>query len=98
MGQSATGEGATVDMARIGPTVMAAAGERKRQSNRLQAHVLSWNSERALSHGEKTTRPCSNGSHMHNDYPANHSSCRINSAEGQATPLAGEAGDASPPP
>jgi hypothetical protein len=40
----------------------------------------------------------SNGSRMHNDWPANHSSRRINSAAGQATPLAGEAGDASPPP
>jgi hypothetical protein len=30
--------------------------------------------------------------------PANHSSRRINSAAGQATPLAGEADDASPPP
>jgi hypothetical protein len=40
----------------------------------------------------------SNGSRTHNDCPANHSSCRINSATGQATPLAGEAGDASPPP
>jgi hypothetical protein len=38
----------------------------------------------------------SNGSH--NGCPANHSSHRINSAAGQATPLAGEAGDASPPP
>jgi hypothetical protein len=33
-----------------------------------------------------------------NSYPANHSSCRINFAAGQATPLAGEAGDASPLP
>jgi hypothetical protein len=40
----------------------------------------------------------SNGSRMHNDCPANHSSRHINSAAGQATPLAGEAGDASPPP
>jgi hypothetical protein len=40
----------------------------------------------------------SNGSRTHNDCPANHSSRRINSAAGQATPLAGEAGDASPPP
>jgi hypothetical protein len=38
----------------------------------------------------------SNGSH--NGCPANHSSCRIDSVAGQATPLAGEAGDASPPP
>jgi hypothetical protein len=40
-GQSAAGEGATVDMAKSGPTVMAAAGERKRRSNHLQAHVPS---------------------------------------------------------
>jgi hypothetical protein len=38
----------------------------------------------------------SNGSR--NGCPANHLSRRINSAVGQATPLAGEAGDASPPP
>jgi hypothetical protein len=38
----------------------------------------------------------SNGSH--NVCPANHPSHRINSTAGQATPLAGEAGDASPPP
>jgi hypothetical protein len=56
-GQSAAGEGATVDMAKSGPTVMAAAGERKRRSNRLQAHVPSWSSRRALSHGVKTKRP-----------------------------------------
>jgi hypothetical protein len=40
----------------------------------------------------------SNGSRIHNGCPANHSSCRINSTAGQVTPLAGEAGDASPPP
>jgi hypothetical protein len=40
----------------------------------------------------------SNGSRTHNGRPVNHSSRRINSAAGQATPLAGEAGDASPPP
>jgi hypothetical protein len=59
MGQSAAGEGATIDMAKSGPAVMAAAGERKRQSNRLQAHVHSWGSRRALSHDVKTTRSCS---------------------------------------
>jgi hypothetical protein len=40
----------------------------------------------------------SNGSRTHNGRPASHSSRRINSAAGQAAPLAGEAGDASPPP
>src|SRR5688572_12304534 len=41
------------------PAVMAAAGGRKQQSNRLQAHVPSWGSRGALSHGVKMTRPCS---------------------------------------
>jgi hypothetical protein len=58
-GQSAAGEGAMVNMAKSGPAVMAAAGGRKQRSRRLQAHVPSWDSERALSHGVKTTRPCS---------------------------------------
>jgi hypothetical protein len=40
----------------------------------------------------------SNGLRTHNGCPANHSSRRINSAAGQATPLAGGASDASPPP
>jgi hypothetical protein len=40
----------------------------------------------------------SNGSRTHNGCPANHSSRRINSVAEQATPLAGEAGDASPSP
>jgi hypothetical protein len=48
-----------VGMAKSGPAVMVAAGERKQQSNRLQAHVPSWSSRGALSHGVKTTRPCS---------------------------------------
>jgi hypothetical protein len=58
-GQSAAGEGATVDMAKSGPAVMAAAGGWKQQSNRLQTHVPSWSSRGALSHGVKTTRLCS---------------------------------------
>jgi hypothetical protein len=58
-GQSAAREGATVDMAKSGPAVMAAADGRKQRSSRLQAHVPSWSSRRTLSHGIKTTRPCS---------------------------------------
>jgi hypothetical protein len=38
---------------------MAAAGERKQQSNRLQAHVPSWSGRGALSHIVKTTCSCS---------------------------------------
>jgi hypothetical protein len=99
MGQSTAGEGATADMAKSGPTVMAAADERKRRSNRLQAHVPSWSSRRTLSHGVKTTHPCSipRTAHAHG-CPANHPSRRINSAAGQAPPLAGEASIVSPPP
>ena len=59
MGRSAAGEGATVDTARNGPAVMAEAGGPKQRSSRQQAHVPSWDSERTLSHGVKTTRPCS---------------------------------------
>jgi hypothetical protein len=59
MGQSAAGEGATVDTAKNEPTVMAVASGRKQRSSRLQAHVPSWDSERALPHGVKTMRPCS---------------------------------------
>jgi hypothetical protein len=40
----------------------------------------------------------SNGPRTRDARPVSHSSCRINSAAGQATPLAGEAGDASLPP
>jgi hypothetical protein len=58
-GQSAAGEGATVDTARNGPVVMAVADGRKQRSSHQQAHVPSWDSERTLSHGVKTTRPCS---------------------------------------
>jgi hypothetical protein len=58
-GQSAAGEGATVDMAKSGPAAMAGAGGQKQRSSRLQAHVPSWDNERTLSHGVKTTRPCS---------------------------------------
>jgi hypothetical protein len=38
-GQSATGEGATVDTAKNGPAVMAMAGGRKQQSSHQQAHA-----------------------------------------------------------
>jgi hypothetical protein len=58
-GQSAAGEGVTVDTARNGPTVMAVAGRRKQQSSRQQAHVPSWGSWRTLSHDVKMTHPCS---------------------------------------
>jgi hypothetical protein len=48
-----------VNTARNGPAVMAVVGGRKQRSSRLQTHVPSWDSKRALSHRVKTTRPCS---------------------------------------
>jgi hypothetical protein len=48
--------------------------------------------------GDALVSRSSNGSRTHNDRPVSHSSHRINSAAGKAAPLAGEAGDASPPP
>jgi hypothetical protein len=58
-GQSATGEGATVDTTRNGPAVMTVAGGRKQPSRSQQAHAPSWDSERTLTHGVTTARPCS---------------------------------------
>jgi hypothetical protein len=100
-GQSAAREGATVDTARNGPAVMVVAGGRKQRSSRQQAHApLLGQRENPLPRCEDDAPVfrSSNGSRTHNGCPANHSSRRINSAAGQAAPLAGEAGDASPPP
>jgi hypothetical protein len=100
-GQLAAGGGATVDTAKNGPTAMAVTGGRKQQSCRQpssrpiqgqQGNPLSWRED-----GAPVFRS-SNGSRTCNGCPMNHSSRRINSAARQATPLAGEAGDASPPP
>jgi hypothetical protein len=88
-----------VDMAKSGSAVMAAADERKQRSNHLQAHVPSWSSRGALSHGVKTTRPCSVPRMARARVRlANHPSRRINSAVGQVKPLASEAGVVSSPP
>jgi hypothetical protein len=99
MGRSAAEGGATVDMAKSGPAVMAAADERKWRSNRLWVHVPSWSSRGALSYGVKTRPPCSVPRMARaRGRPANHPSRRINFAAGQAIPFAGEAGVISPPP
>jgi hypothetical protein len=58
-GQSAAGIGATVDMAKSGLAVIAATDVRKRRSNHLQGRILSRSGRGALSHGIKTTHPCS---------------------------------------
>jgi hypothetical protein len=100
-GQSAAGGGATVDTAKNGPAAMAVTGGRKQQSRRQpsscpiqgqQANPLS-----RCEDGAPVFRS-SNGSRTRNGCPVKHSSRCINSSAGQAAPLAGEAGDASPPP
>jgi hypothetical protein len=100
-GQSAAREGTTVDANKNGPAVMAVAGERKQRSHRQPSsrplmgqreNPLPWHED-----GAPVFRS-SNGSRTRNGCPVNHSSHRINSAAGQAAPLAGEAGDASPSP
>jgi hypothetical protein len=100
-GQSAAGEGATVDTARNGPASNGG-------GRRAEAAVKSSARSRPLLGQRENPLPrreddapvfrSSNGSRTHNGCPADHSSRRINSVAGQATPLAGEAGDASPPP
>jgi hypothetical protein len=50
--------GATVNTAKNGPVVMAVAAGRSSGHVVSQAYVPSWGSERTLSHGVKTARPC----------------------------------------
>jgi hypothetical protein len=100
-GQSAAGEGATVDAAKNGPAVMAVAGGKKHRSRRQpSSRPLVGQRENPLPRREDDASVfrSSNGSRTRNGYPANHSPRRINSAAGQAAPLAGEAGDALPSP
>jgi hypothetical protein len=100
-GQSAAGEGATVDTARNRLAVMAVAGGQKQRSSRQpSSRPLQGQRENPLPRCEDGAPVfhSSNSSHTRNGCPANHSSRRINSAAGQAAPLAGEAGDASPSP
>jgi hypothetical protein len=100
-GQSAAGEGATVDAAKNGPTVMAVAGRQKQRSRRQpSSRHLKGQRENPLSRREDDAPVFRSSKHSRtsNGCPANHSPRRINSAAGQAAPLAGEASDASPSP
>jgi hypothetical protein len=91
----------TVDTAENGPAIMAVAGGRKQRSRRQPSsrpvREQQGNPPSRREDGAPVFRS-SNGSHARNGCPVNHSSRRINSAAGQAAPLAGEAGDASPSP
>jgi hypothetical protein len=93
--------GATVNMAKNGPTVMAVAGERKQRSRRQPSlcpiQGQQGNPLPRREDGAPVFRS-SNGSRTRNGCPANHSPRRINSTAGQVAPLAGEASDASPSP
>jgi hypothetical protein len=93
--------GATVNTAKNGPAVMAVAGGQEQRS-RCQPSLrpIRGQRENPLSRREDNAPVLrsSNGSRTRNGRPANHSPRRINSAAGQAAPLAGEAGDASPSP
>jgi hypothetical protein len=93
--------GATVNTAKNGPAVMAVAGGQEQRSRRQPSlRPIQGQRENPLSRREDgaVVFRSSNGSRTRNGHLANHSPRRINSAAGQAVPLAGEASDASPSP
>jgi hypothetical protein len=93
--------GATVNAAKNGPAVMAVAGGQEQRPRRQPSlRPIQGRRENPLSRREDNAPVfhSSNGSRTCNGRPANHSPRRINSAAGQAAPLAEEAGDASPSP
>jgi hypothetical protein len=93
--------GATVNTAKNGPAVMAVAGGQEQRSRRQPSlRPIQGQREKPLSRREEGAPVfrSSNGSRTRNGRPANHSPRRINSAAGQAAPLAGEASDVSPSP
>jgi hypothetical protein len=93
--------GATVNAAKNGLAIMAVAGGQEQRSRRQPSlRPIRGQQENPLSRREDNAPMfrSSNGSRTRNCRPANHSPRRINSAAGQAAPLAGEAGDASPSP
>jgi hypothetical protein len=92
---------ATVNAAKNGPAVMALAGGLEQRSRRQPSlRPIRGQRENPLSRREDDTPVfrSSNGPRTRNGRPANHSPRRINSAAGQAAPLAVEASDASPSP
>jgi hypothetical protein len=93
--------GAAVSAAKNGSAVMTVAGGQKQQSRRQPSlRPIRGQRENPLSR-RKDNAPVfrsSSDSRTRNDRPVNHSPRRINSVAGQAAPLAGGAGDASPSP
>jgi hypothetical protein len=93
--------GTTVNTAKNGPAVMAVAGAQEQRSRHQPSlRPIQGRRENPLSRREDNAPVfrSSDGSRTRNGRLANHSPRRINSAAGQAAPLAGEAGDASPSP
>jgi hypothetical protein len=93
--------GVMVNAAKNGPAVMAVAGGQEQRSRRQPSlRPIRGQRENPLSRREDDAPVfrSSNGPRTRNGRPANHSPRRINSAAGQAAPLAGEASDASPSP
>jgi hypothetical protein len=91
--------GAAVNTTESGPAVMTVAGGREQRSRRQpSSRPIRGQQENLLSRREDNAPMIrsSNGSRTRDGRPANHSPRRINSAAGQATPMAGGAGDASP--
>jgi hypothetical protein len=92
---------AVVNAAKGGPAVMTVAGGREQRTRRQpSSRPIRGQQGNPLSRREDNAPVVrsSNGSCTRNGRPANNSPRRINSAEGQTAPLAGEAGDASPSP
>jgi hypothetical protein len=99
MGQSAVGEGATVNTAKNGPAVMAVAGGQKQRSRRQpSSRPIQGQRGNPLSRREDGAPVFRSSNGSRNGCPVNNLSRRINSTAGQAAPLAGEASDASPSP
>jgi hypothetical protein len=93
--------GAAVGAAKDGPAVMTVAGGQEQRSCRQpSSRPIRGQRENPLSRRKDNTPVfrSSNGSRTRNRRPDNHSPRRIDSTTGQAAPLAGEAGDASPSP
>jgi hypothetical protein len=93
--------GTTVNATKNGPAVMVVVGRQKQRSCRQPSlRLIRGQRENPLPRCEDNAPVfrSSNGSRTRNGCPANHSPRRINSAAGQAAPLAGEANDASPSP
>jgi hypothetical protein len=93
--------GATVNAAKNGSAVMAVAGGQEQRPRRQpSSRPIQGQRGSPLSRREDNALVfrSSNGSRTRNGCPTNHSPRRINSAAGQAAPMAGEASDASPSP